>query len=59
MTQQVKYGIEIPGLLSFLAFSDFNAEVKGLTDFPKDQWPSVPIVHFAFQIMVGLGSLLA
>ena len=57
-TQEVKYKIAIPNALSFLAFGDFNAEVKGLNDFPEDERPKVPIVHYAFQIMVGLGSLL-
>lgn len=57
-TQTVKYGIEIPGGLSFLAFGDFNAKVQGLNDFPKDEQPPVLITHLAFQIMVGCGSLL-
>ena len=55
----VDYAIRIPGGLSFLAFGDFDAEVKGLEEFPRDQWPNVPIVHAAFQIMVALGSYLA
>ena len=58
-TATVKGGIYIPKLLSFLATGDFNAEVKGLTDFPKEHWPPVKIVHIAFQIMVGIGTLLA
>lgn len=58
-SQTVKYGIEIPGALSFLAFNDFKAEVKGLDQFPREDWPKVKWVHFAFQIMVGIGSLLA
>jgi cytochrome d ubiquinol oxidase subunit I len=41
--------------LSFLSFADFNAEIKGLKDFPKDEHPPVAVVHFAFQIMVGCG----
>lgn len=53
------YAIEIPKALSFLAFGDFDAEVKGLNDFPRDQWPPVLIIHVAFQIMVGIGTLLA
>ncbi len=57
-TQEVSYKIEIPNALSFLAFGDFDAEVKGLNDFPEDERPNVAIVHYAFQIMVGLGSLL-
>ena len=57
-TQEVNYKIEIPNALSFLAFGDFDAEVKGLNDFPEDERPNVAMVHYAFQIMVGLGTLL-
>ena len=57
--KKMNFGIEIPGGLSFLAFEDFNAEVKGLDAFPEDEWPPVPIVHISFQIMVGIGSILA
>lgn len=57
--REVDYAISIPGGLSFLAFGDPDAEVKGLEAFPRDQWPHVPIVHLAFQIMVVLGTYLA
>ena len=56
--QEVKYKIALPGMLSFLAFGDFNAEVQGLNDFPEDEKPNVAIVHYAFQVMVGIGGLL-
>ncbi|MFD2035354.1 cytochrome ubiquinol oxidase subunit I [Belliella marina] len=56
--QTVTHKIAIPKALSFLAFGDFNAEVKGLNDFPKEEHPPVAIVHYAFQIMVGLGVAL-
>ena len=56
--QKVDYALEIPGGLSFLAFGDFDAEVIGLDQIPKDERPPVAVVHFAFQIMVGLGSLM-
>lgn len=57
--QEVNYKVEIPQALSFLAFGDFEAEVKGLNEFPEDEIPPVAIVHYAFQIMVGIGTLLA
>ena len=57
--REVNYKIEIPNALSFLAFGDFDAEVKGLNDFPIEDQPPVAIVHYAFQIMVGIGTLLA
>ncbi len=49
--------IKIPGILSFLGFHDFDAEVKGLKDFPKDERPPVLINLIAFRTMVGLGML--
>ena len=57
--REVRYAIKIPYGLSLLAFHDPNASVKGLNDFPREDWPNVPIVHFAFQIMVALGTYLA
>jgi len=51
--------IVVPRVLSFLAYGTFGAEVKGLNDFPKDQWPdNVELLYFAYHIMVGLGTLL-
>jgi len=47
----------IPGLLSFLTRHDFNAEVRGLKDFPKDERPPVLISFFSFRTMVALGTL--
>jgi cytochrome d ubiquinol oxidase subunit I len=32
--------IVVPGLLSFLAYGSFGSTVKGLNDFPEDEWPS-------------------
>jgi cytochrome d ubiquinol oxidase subunit I len=56
---QVKYGIEIPHLLSFLAYHSWNAKVQGLAAVPADQRPPVNVVRIAFQTMVGIGTLLA
>jgi cytochrome bd ubiquinol oxidase subunit I len=55
----VEYGIEIPHLLSFLSFHRWNATVEGLATVPADQRPPVNVVRFAFQTMVGIGTLLA
>jgi cytochrome d ubiquinol oxidase subunit I len=55
----VTHKIEIPKALSFLSFGDFDAEVKGLNDFPEENRPPVAITHYAFQVMVSLGGLLA
>ena len=58
-TARTGYAIEIPRGLSLLAFHDWNAEVKGLTAFPRDLWPPVPPVHIGFQVMVALGTAMA
>lgn len=55
----VNYALKIPGALSFLATGSTSSSIPGLKDFPRALWPPVPIVHFAFQTMVGLGSFLA
>ncbi len=47
----------IPGLLSLLGHHDFNAEVKGLKDIPKDERPPVMLTFVSFRLMVGLGTL--
>ncbi|MBW2443493.1 MAG: cytochrome ubiquinol oxidase subunit I [Deltaproteobacteria bacterium] len=46
----------IPGVLSFLGHHDFDAEIKGLKDFPKDERPPVLLTFVSFRAMVGLGS---
>jgi cytochrome d ubiquinol oxidase subunit I len=58
-TRTMKWGVPIPGMLSLLAHRDINAEVIGLDRFPRDEWPPLVITHLAFQVMVGIGSLLA
>ena len=54
-TRETPHAIEIPRMLSFLAYHDFDATVTGLEAFPRDQWPPVRTVHLAFQAMVALG----
>jgi cytochrome d ubiquinol oxidase subunit I len=57
-TRQTNYAIEIPNGLSLLAFHSPHATVQGLDKTPQDEWPNVLVVHIAFQIMVGVGTLL-
>jgi cytochrome bd ubiquinol oxidase subunit I len=56
---QVKYGIAIPKLLSLLAFHNPDAVVKGLDTVPADRQPPVNVVRVSFQLMVGIGTMLA
>jgi len=48
----------IPGMVSFLAHHDVNAEIKGLKAFPKEERPPVLPVFLSFRLMVGLGTLM-
>jgi cytochrome bd ubiquinol oxidase subunit I len=56
-TQSVKWAIEIPWALSFLAGNSFDTVVRGLNDFPEEWWPPL-FIHTLFNAMVGIGSLL-
>ena len=46
----------IPGVLSFLGHHDFDAEIKGLKDFPKDERPPILLTFVSFRLMVALGT---
>jgi len=56
---RVEYGLEIPRLLSLLAYHDPNATVRGLDAAPPAERPPVNVVRVAFQAMVASGTLLA
>jgi cytochrome d ubiquinol oxidase subunit I len=50
--------VVVPGVLSFLAYGTFGSTVKGLNDFPRDEWPgNVELLYYSYHIMVGLGTL--
>jgi cytochrome bd ubiquinol oxidase subunit I len=50
--------VRLPGVLSFIAYGSFSSDVKGLEEFPQDQWPTeLELVYYGFHIMVGLGTL--
>jgi cytochrome d ubiquinol oxidase subunit I len=56
--ETTRYAIEIPYGLSLLAFHDPQAVVQGLDAVPRADRPPVHVVHVAFQVMVGCGSVL-
>ena len=56
---EVKAGIPIPRLLSILARHNPDATVQGLDTVPASDRPPVNVVRYAFQTMVGIGTLLA
>ncbi|HEY6888010.1 MAG TPA: cytochrome ubiquinol oxidase subunit I [Solirubrobacter sp.] len=56
---EVRFGIEIPKLLSLLATHDPNSTLAGLDTVPPGDRPPVNIVRYAFQTMAGIGTGLA
>jgi cytochrome d ubiquinol oxidase subunit I len=48
----------ITRLLSFLAFGNFEAAIKGLEAFPASDWPPVAATFLAYHNMVVLGTLM-
>jgi cytochrome d ubiquinol oxidase subunit I len=56
--ERVSFGVEIPGLLSYLVHGDPKAPVTGLNEFAKKDRPPVNIVFQSYHLMVGIGVLL-
>lgn len=56
--QEVKFGVAIPGLLSYLIYGDSHKPVKGLNSFNKNDIPPVNIVFQSYHLMVAIGFTL-
>jgi cytochrome bd ubiquinol oxidase subunit I len=49
--------ILVPRMLSFLTYQRWEARVRGLEEFPAENWPdNIEILYYAYHIMVGLGT---
>jgi cytochrome bd ubiquinol oxidase subunit I len=50
--------IEVPGALSFLAYGTFQSFVRGLDEFPTQDWPdNLELLYYSFHIMITLGTI--
>lgn len=56
--ERVDYALKIPKLLSFLVFHDPDAEIKGLSAFPKNDWPNTAAVFQVYRLMIYCWSLM-
>lgn len=52
---EVRYSLEIPKLGSLILTHDMEGEVKGLEEWPREDWPNVPMVFWSFRIMLAMG----
>ncbi len=59
-SQTIDNPLVVNKVLSFLIYGTTAAEVQGLDNYPKDQWPStLPLLFYCYHIMVGLGTWFA
>jgi len=50
--------VMLPAVLSWVAYGDVAATVRGLDSFPERDWPdNIELLYYSFHIMVGLGTL--
>lgn len=50
--------IVLPSVLSWIAYGDFSADVRGLNAFPETDWPTnIELLYYSFHVMVGLGTI--
>jgi cytochrome d ubiquinol oxidase subunit I len=55
--QTIDNPIAVNDVLSFLIYGTTKAEVQGLNQFPRDQWPGpLPLLFYSYHIMAGLGT---
>jgi len=52
---ELKAKIELSGLLSWMAFGDVNAQIKGINEFPSENIPPLWLTFVSFHNMVVLG----
>ena len=54
----VRFAFGAPRALSFLESGDFHSTVRGLEEFPRENWPPVNAIFTTFHLMVLLGVIM-
>jgi cytochrome d ubiquinol oxidase subunit I len=56
--QRIDNPIAFNKVLSFLIYGTTRAEVRGLNDVPREDWPTnIPLLFFGYHVMAGLGTM--
>lgn len=56
--QRIDNPLVASSMLSFLIYGRPTAEVKGLNEFPREDWPTnIPLLYYSYHIMAGLGTI--
>ena len=53
--EETKYAVEIPKLGSMILTHEWDGELKGLKEWPREERPNATIVFWSFRIMVAIG----
>jgi cytochrome bd ubiquinol oxidase subunit I len=53
--QRIKYELRLPSGLSLMLGLHPSYRVHGLRDFPREDWPPVPLSFYPFHLMIALG----
>jgi cytochrome d ubiquinol oxidase subunit I len=56
--ERTHYALALPRLGSLILTHEWDGEIKGLKEWPRQDRPNAPIVFWAFRLMVGLGLLM-
>jgi cytochrome d ubiquinol oxidase subunit I len=57
--EKIDNPLAVNKVLSFLIYGTFSAEVQGLDQTPRDQWPTtLPLLFYSYHIMAGLGTFM-
>ncbi|HEX2891341.1 cytochrome ubiquinol oxidase subunit I [Vineibacter terrae] len=56
--ETTRYAIEVPKLGSLILTHEWDGELKGLKEWPRQDRPNATIVFWSFRIMVGIGVLM-
>lgn len=56
--EEMRYALEVPGMASLILTHDWQGEVRGLSEWSKDERPPVAPVFWSFRVMVGIGLMM-
>jgi cytochrome d ubiquinol oxidase subunit I len=57
--KQTVHGVSIPGLLSFMTYRNTEIPIRGLDQFPQEEWPRVPVVFQLYHLMIMMWAAMA
>ena len=55
--RRIDFDLAVPGGLSLLLHGDPNASVRGLNEFPPEDWPPIAGTFFSYHAMIGSGMI--